>query len=1470
MATKQKLTEEQIYQMLDQGLSEEDILKIQNGEELSDDTKTEEAPNINPTGQTQEVTPDESYGIRAKNAALGAPEIDKYAANVALNTPFGLRLASMANGIPVEQMREGLEQYNAPQVGGERLSETIAGVAGQMTPSLPLSMGMGMGATGAVSKIAGASPRLAQFAGNVLGQGAFGGLSAASQGGGAGDIAKGAGMGALFGAAGSAAGIAGANLVPRGIKFAERAGNVVAGAGVTALQNAMNPNLSGQEKLANYVANAVMDAKFYQSRQADITALQRKQEQLMSAKKTITDLGILRSKKGEGAKQFRERADNMSEALVTVFKNSLDQDGNVVVPKTTTEMIDVINKAESSEWKNLVDIEKTAERGMQNVGGKNRKRVRFVVDQLDISKEIKNLLGDRLVRMELEQDPAAYKRITKLMDIIKSKHPTMDSLDVDNWLRIANAKRKSLYSLPAQDRMMASSEVLAQDVVARAVSRAHENMLNSVEATAGKAWKEQRKKIGGLLELKSKLPRDKYDVDYTLGESVVQKGSRIWNAGQIAKNMITGHPIGAAKSLAKLVFYKDKRFSGAIADMYKKMEAAENKRTLNQRISDVVTEERINKVMSKIPRPSLGMSVEDVSGTDFGTRNPSLPTPAKGQTGKADTWLNYVKAKTIPSSGAKKVISEDIARFEKKVGLPIEQWTDQDYKSFESFSSSKTPQPTEGKVYYHQSSGEPIVKDGYVYISESPMGMYGSTQHKYKFSGEDISKYEDMPIEWNGGSIKSYRVPIDKLSKISQPTEGKVSGGIREEINKIRKRPEDASGFSADGISTQDAVRLAVKEKGKDFVQERADTWLKERNLGREYEYMAIEAASREILSEANYADWLSKNAPQPTEGKPQDFKTAEEYVASKGTTIYHGSGTKFDAFDDSMRGTITGAKSAKGAIWFTDNPKVAKAYSVYAAETGPVKALLDKADAAEKIAQKTGKQSDWDKQDEFLRQAEELDTYEKANARRELADVKEAVISNNLDMLEIDAKGKTPQELSTEGDIDSWLNEQIKKAKKQNKDGLIIKNLDDAVGLYNVPSTHYAIFDSSKIKLKSQLISEWEAAQKSQPTEGKVAEIQSWLSKDILEKQKKTLSGEKYMKPVDIGIKELHPETVKLISRPDVQSKINRATTELKDSQYTRVLKREIIAYNDLFNAMDGKKTTFMQPALYKHLKGKGIDGLWAYNEKTGFLSGSSKPEIALPTGLINCNPTKGCAYGCYAAEGNSAMVNSIFRDTMNDILINKDPMRVANNVVKQWNKYQVRRVNAGKPASEYLRFMDRGEANQNVRQVLDEVNRQGVKAHVFTKIPELYRGADPKNIINVSIDRFNFDSLKDNIPEGLQVAVNWAGPSDNHIVNYFVKNKKIGVVLPWEGESTPVEIKKFLQTLPRDMDGYICPVNSKRVELKNWNCFSCGKCGDGCAFRNNPISSAKLNKLSVSLNQLGSFVVLMLPFGFNKKELE
>jgi hypothetical protein len=182
----------------------------------------------------------------------------------------------------------------------------------------------------------------------------------------------------------------------------------------------------------------------------------------------------------------------------------------------------------------------------------------------------------------------------------------------------------------------------------------------------------------------------------------------------------------------------------------------------------------------------------------------------------------------------------------------------------------------------------------------------------------------------------------------------------------------------------------------------------------------------------------------------------------------YHGTADDFDVFDPAMGGRATGAISGKQATWFTDDPKTAQGYAVFAAENAPVRRKLEEADKLEQIAQRTNKQQDWDKYDAVLEEAEKLEAgaYDRRIAK---AQVMEVDIPDATDLFVVDAKGKTPQELSAAGDIDSWLKNQLAMARKKGKQGVQIKNLDDAAGLANAPATHYAVFDPSGVKVLSK-----------------------------------------------------------------------------------------------------------------------------------------------------------------------------------------------------------------------------------------------------------------------------------------------------------------------------------------------------------------------------------------------------------------
>jgi hypothetical protein len=171
---------------------------------------------------------------------------------------------------------------------------------------------------------------------------------------------------------------------------------------------------------------------------------------------------------------------------------------------------------------------------------------------------------------------------------------------------------------------------------------------------------------------------------------------------------------------------------------------------------------------------------------------------------------------------------------------------------------------------------------------------------------------------------------------------------------------------------------------------------------------------------------------------------------------VFHGRSASFNKFDKRFGGKNTEARSAKIAFFFTTDERTARAYAVYSAEDGPIKEAMREAEKAER-------RGDWDGYDEAVRKAEALDTAASRLELRKNADVFAGYLSGRF--MEFDAEGKSPQELTEDGDIDEGLTGLLKDARRQGYDGVIFRNLDDAIGLFNVPADHYAVFNSNQIK---------------------------------------------------------------------------------------------------------------------------------------------------------------------------------------------------------------------------------------------------------------------------------------------------------------------------------------------------------------------------------------------------------------------
>lgn len=194
------------------------------------------------------------------------------------------------------------------------------------------------------------------------------------------------------------------------------------------------------------------------------------------------------------------------------------------------------------------------------------------------------------------------------------------------------------------------------------------------------------------------------------------------------------------------------------------------------------------------------------------------------------------------------------------------------------------------------------------------------------------------------------------------------------------------------------------------------------------------------------------KSYPLPQNEIPEFRKWFEgsKVVDEKGNpvVVYHGTNQPISKFS---------AESASAGHFFVDRPDVAAGYSNYAALNAPVKEALNEADRLEKIAQKTGDNADWDKQEAAVKKAERLESELNENRARG-QNIYPAYLSIK-NPATFDAKGESFVSISEE------LNEFLKNSKAEGKDGAIIKNLDDDPGFSDRIGTHYVAFSADQIK---------------------------------------------------------------------------------------------------------------------------------------------------------------------------------------------------------------------------------------------------------------------------------------------------------------------------------------------------------------------------------------------------------------------
>lgn len=204
------------------------------------------------------------------------------------------------------------------------------------------------------------------------------------------------------------------------------------------------------------------------------------------------------------------------------------------------------------------------------------------------------------------------------------------------------------------------------------------------------------------------------------------------------------------------------------------------------------------------------------------------------------------------------------------------------------------------------------------------------------------------------------------------------------------------------------------------------------------------------------------RNAMMPVDqgglGLPQGNTAMDRARAMGFETAYHGTASDVRQIDKTMFGSATGANSAKSAFWAASDPTTATGYADYAAKYAPVRKLIEDANTFERIAQKSSSpQAWWDKYDDALRHAEELEKSIYAQPLRGQNVMPLMINTSNAKFA--DAKG------AEFVDMEGGVNQFLRDAQRSKNDVAVLENLADDVGRNARPTTHYGALNPAAIR---------------------------------------------------------------------------------------------------------------------------------------------------------------------------------------------------------------------------------------------------------------------------------------------------------------------------------------------------------------------------------------------------------------------
>lgn len=250
-----------------------------------------------------------------------------------------------------------------------------------------------------------------------------------------------------------------------------------------------------------------------------------------------------------------------------------------------------------------------------------------------------------------------------------------------------------------------------------------------------------------------------------------------------------------------------------------------------------------------------------------------------------------------------------------------------------------------------------------------------------------------------------------------------------------------------------------------------------------------------------------------------------------------------------------------------------------------------------------------------------------------------------------------------------------------------------------------------------------------------------------------------------------------------------------------------------------------------------RGVDGLMARLDTTGYIGSAEKPLNNVSGSFSDCNPSDDCATYCYATNANYERTFTVIKSELIKLAIERNPQAAAERTVKEYD-----RTTAGQNR-QALRLFDKGDGSNEWLPFIRHLNQAGVRTQIFSKNPEFLRQVPDINLRLLSIDNSNL-GLADANPDLKVAFVYDKSPGQVDMLARLLARDQIGVVLPiQQGKKVlgAVEFRELKDAVP-GIGPLVCPIDIGIKKLGTdiahgeWNCTACDKDGALGCFYGNP----------------------------------